>query len=104
MDVQQAYNNWAEQYDTNENKTRDLEARSLREMLAELSFNRCLEIGCGTGKNTEWFISRAEQVTAVDFSEEMLAKARAKIPSASVRFIQADITNHGNFKMSPMIL
>lgn len=51
-DVQQAYNSWAQQYDSNENKTRDLEARSLRETLAPLTFEHCLEIGCGTGKNT----------------------------------------------------
>jgi hypothetical protein len=31
MNTQQAYNSWSEQYDTNENKTRDLEAISLRE-------------------------------------------------------------------------
>ena len=38
MKVQEAYNIWAEQYDTNANKTRDLEALSLRNSLAELKF------------------------------------------------------------------
>jgi ubiquinone/menaquinone biosynthesis C-methylase UbiE len=98
MDVQQAYNNWAEQYDTNENKTRDLEAKALREMLEERSFNRCLEIGCGTGKNTEWLITKAELVTAVDFSEEMLVKAKAKILSDRVKFVQADINKPWGFQ------
>ena len=50
MDVEKAYNLWADQYDTNHNKTRDLEAISLRETLADLKFDNCLEIGCGTGK------------------------------------------------------
>ena len=54
MSVEQAYNNWAEQYDSNENKTRDLEAKALREVLADMIFENCLEIGCGTGKNTRF--------------------------------------------------
>jgi ubiquinone/menaquinone biosynthesis C-methylase UbiE len=78
MDVKQAYNIWADQYDTNHNKTRDLEAISLRNTLANVQFDNCLEIGCGTGKNTEWLIVKANQVTAVDFSEEMLSKAKEK--------------------------
>jgi ubiquinone/menaquinone biosynthesis C-methylase UbiE len=97
MDVKQAYNIWADQYDTNNNKTRDLEAISLRTTLSGFQFNNCLEIGCGTGKNTEWLITKARQVTAVDFSNEMLAKAKQKINSDNVQFIQADITNDWTF-------
>ncbi len=96
-EVQQAYNSWAQQYDTNENKTRDLEARSLRELLAPLTFEHCLEIGCGTGKNTVWLMEKAATVTAVDLSEEMLAKAKEKITSPNVTFVQADITEPWNF-------
>ncbi|MEJ7678641.1 MAG: methyltransferase domain-containing protein [Segetibacter sp.] len=66
MDTRQAYNTWASQYDTNDNKTRDLEGQALRSSLADISFNSCLEIGCGTGKNTEWLIQKAKQVTAID--------------------------------------
>ena len=77
MNTQQAYNVWALQYDTNDNKTRDLEAQALRETLGTISFDNCLEIGCGTGKNTGWLISsKAKSVTAVDFSDEMLAKGK----------------------------
>jgi ubiquinone/menaquinone biosynthesis C-methylase UbiE len=97
MEVQQAYNSWADQYDTNHNKTRDLEAISLRTVLAEMEVDNCLEIGCGTGKNTIFLLTKAKQVTAVDFSEEMLAKARQKINANNVQFIQADITNDWTF-------
>jgi predicted TPR repeat methyltransferase len=92
MSVQQAYNSWASQYDTNLNKTRDLEAQALRTTLGNISFDHCLEIGCGTGKNTVWLITKAKQVTAVDLSEQMLAKAKEKVASEKVQFIQADIT------------
>lgn len=97
MNTRQAYNQWAIQYDTNHNKTRDLEARALRTTLASIPFNSCLEIGCGTGKNTQWLIEKAEQLTAVDLSEEMLARAKAKIASDRVEFIQADITTDWAF-------
>lgn len=97
MDTQKAYNIWSEQYDTNENKTRDLEAAAIRKTLAEIHFNSCLEIGCGTGKNTDWLVTKAKQITAVDFSEEMLAKAKEKILSDKVNFIQADISESWKF-------
>lgn len=97
MDVKEAYNIWAGQYDTNNNKTRDLEAVSLRETLAGVKFESCLEIGCGTGKNTEWLVTKANFVTAIDLSEEMLSKAREKIDSGKVGFRQADITGNWTF-------
>ncbi|HTQ64360.1 MAG TPA: class I SAM-dependent methyltransferase [Puia sp.] len=98
MDTREAYNNWAGKYDDDINKTRDLEARALRESLNDISFNRCLEIGCGTGKNTSWFINRAKQITAVDFSEEMLARAKNKISSEKVQFVQANILDDWAFR------
>jgi ubiquinone/menaquinone biosynthesis C-methylase UbiE len=97
MDPQQAYNSWASQYDTNENKTRDLEAKALRDFLSSIPFSSCLEIGCGTGKNTEWILQKAETITAVDLSREMLSKAKEKIESSQVEFIQADINDEWNF-------
>lgn len=93
----EAYKFWSEQYDSNENKTRDLEAIALREMLNNIAFDRCLEIGCGTGKNTAWFVEKANQITSVDISEEMLAKAKSKIQSDKVTFRQADITASWSF-------
>ena len=97
MSIEKAYNAWAHQYDTNKNLTRDLEAISLRRTLAEISFQNCLEIGCGTGKNTEWLLKKAENVFAVDLSPGMLEKAKAKINSEKVQFRQADITQLWNF-------
>ncbi len=91
MDTQQAYNLWASQYDNNQNKTRDLEGEALRQTLSSFYFENVLEIGCGTGKNTEWLITKAKHLTAVDLSEEMLARAKAKVNSEQVEFIQADI-------------
>ena len=104
MNVQNAYNEWAEQYDTNLNKTRDLEAHVLRETIAPLDFASCLEIGCGTGKNTVWFQTKAQHVLAVDFSEEMLSKAKEKINATNVSFVQADINQPWHFADQPFDL
>lgn len=96
-EIREAYNDWATQYDTNHNRTRDLEGIVLRRVLQEVNFNNCLEIGCGTGKNTEWLLTKSEHIIAVDLSEKMLAKAQEKIPLPQVTFIQADITQDWDF-------
>ncbi|MCB0751847.1 MAG: class I SAM-dependent methyltransferase [Ignavibacteriae bacterium] len=97
MNVKDAYNSWSEIYDTNENKTRDLEAKALSKILNDYTFDNCLEIGCGTGKNTEFLITKAKQITAVDLSEKMLEKAKQKVHFQNVIFLQADITKSWDF-------
>lgn len=97
MDTKSAYDLWSKQYDSNENKTRDLEAKALRQTLKNIEFADCLEIGCGTGKNTEWLLTKADHITAVDLSEEMIARAKEKIKSDKVSFLQADIIKEWDF-------
>lgn len=97
MDVKKAYDHWSNQYDTNTNLTRDLEASALRSILSEIKFTSCLEIGCGTGKNTEWLANKTKQLTAVDFSDEMLSIAKKKIKADHVQFLLADINDNWDF-------
>jgi ubiquinone/menaquinone biosynthesis C-methylase UbiE len=101
MEVGKAYNSWAAQYDSNENKTRDLEALALKKILVDKAFKHCLEVGCGTGKNTEWLLSICEKITAIDLSEGMLAIAKEKLNSAKVNFSIADITKDWTFTNPP---
>ncbi|HHB78437.1 MAG TPA: class I SAM-dependent methyltransferase [Saprospiraceae bacterium] len=91
MNIKKGYNEWAKIYDSNVNRTRDLEAVSLRQMLAPYSFHHVLELGCGTGKNTFWLAERAKSLVGLDFSEEMLAKAKSKNHFGHVRLQLADI-------------
>lgn len=91
MKINEAYNSWAETYDTVQNKTRDLEKTAKQETLQQYNFDTVIELGCGTGKNTEWLLQHAKLVLAFDFSSEMLEKAKAKITSEKVKFQQADI-------------
>ena len=104
MNIQAAYNTWSATYDDVLNKTRDLEAVAIRQLLAEISFSEVIEIGCGTGKNTEWLAGKAATIIAVDFSTEMLAKAMAKITARNVRFHQADIAHEWDFAVAPVDL
>jgi ubiquinone/menaquinone biosynthesis C-methylase UbiE len=103
MQTQDAYNNWAGTYDSVNNLTRDLEAKAIRTLLEPVKAERILEIGCGTGKNTEWLTARCQQLSAVDFSEDMMQVAKEKIKDAKVEFRQADITKPWNFGKADLI-
>lgn len=100
MSVKKAYDTWSDQYDTNINATRDLEATAIQKTLGELQVDNCLEIGCGTGKNTAWLVNIAKIITSVDLSADMLAKAQEKIKSPKVNFIQADVLEDWHFAHS----
>jgi malonyl-CoA O-methyltransferase len=90
--VQEAYDEWADQYDTDENGTRDLNAEVLREQTFLQGGDDVLELGCGTGLNTQWLVEQAGSVVAADFSEEMLEKARARLSRTDVTLQKMDVT------------
>lgn len=92
MSIENAYNIWANQYDTNVNRTRDLDKKCTIETLNDFDFKNVIELGCGTGKNTEWLLNKAEKIIGLDFSQEMLNKAKEKIFDKKVMFKKADLT------------
>ena len=92
MSIRDAYTAWSSTYDTVANRTRDLDADVTRRMLAGRRFRSLLEIGCGTGKNTALYAELADRVLALDFSDGMLAAARAKLRAPHVTFQAADLT------------
>ena len=92
MSIEKAYNIWASQYDSNLNLTRDLDKKCTIKTLKNLDFKNVLELGCGTGKNTEWLLKKAERIIGIDFSQEMLHKAKAKIFDKRVLFKKVDLT------------
>jgi ubiquinone/menaquinone biosynthesis C-methylase UbiE len=87
------YDDWAETYDEVQNLTRDLAGEALRQVELKLAGRRIVEVGCGTGRNTEWLRTQAgsTNIVAMDFSVEMLAKAKARVSQPSVRFVQHDV-------------
>ena len=41
MSIEKSYNSWAKQYDTNNNKTRDLDKKATIKTLSNYNFNFC---------------------------------------------------------------
>ena len=52
---------------------------------------RTLELACGTGIWTGLLAARASSLTAVDGSPEMLARARQRLGTTPVTFVEADL-------------
>ena len=88
------YNAWAYQYDNNINPTRDLDKTVTKKSLSNIDFFKVLELGCGSGKNTEWLITRAEKVVGLDFSKNMLDLAKRKIITDKATFINTDLNEN----------
>jgi malonyl-CoA O-methyltransferase len=93
-----AYDRWAAQYDADANDTRDLNAEVLRKQTFIEGDDAVLELGCGTGLNTEWLAEQAGQVVATDVSEEMLAHARERLNTDSVSLQALDVTEPWPFE------
>ena len=96
-EIRLSYNQWSEIYDTNVNRTRDLEGTAIREVLKGLQVGCSLEVGCGTGKNTLFLQHISSSHLAVDLSEAMLQQAISKVNAEHVHFLQADITLEWDF-------
>lgn len=77
----------------------------------EIQFNKSLkilDIGCGTGRHSIELAKRGYDLTGIDLSEQMLAKARlnAAAQNVDVKFMQADARNltfENNFDLAIMI-
>lgn len=71
------------------------EHEDLKELLAAVDdlpiAGDVLELACGTGQWTARLAARARSVTAVDAAAEVLALARARTASPTVRFLEADL-------------
>lgn len=91
--TQEAYNHWSSTYDEDRNLTRDLDQTITRNILAKLSCESVLEIGCGTGKNTALLAEIGAYVYAFDFSEAMIDRARQKLRAGNVSFVVADLSH-----------
>ena len=89
--VRDGYDRWAVVYDHDANPLPALEDPHVRKALGEVRGLDVLDLGCGTGRHTAWLAQAGARVTAVDFSEEMLERARRKAPAADVRFVVHDL-------------
>ena len=85
----EGYRRWVASYDEPGNGLIDVEQPIVRSILDDIPNGVALDVACGTGRHTEYLVTRGHRVIAVDSSIEMLARARERVPEAE--FHEADL-------------
>src|SRR5215471_12013718 len=86
VSTQEGYERWAQIYDDEDNPLVLLEERRVWDLVGEAKGLAIADIGCGTGRHSLRLAAAGARVHAVDFSQAMLDRARAKPGSASIAF------------------
>jgi SAM-dependent methyltransferase len=89
--VRAGYDRWAAVYDHDGNPLQGLEEPVVRSAVGDVRGRAVLDLGCGTGRHSLWLAAAGATVTAVDFSEGMLAEARNKPGAEAVHWIAHDL-------------
>jgi len=76
--VRAGYDRWASIYDLDGNPMQALEGPIVRAAIGDAHGLHVLDLGCGTGRHALWLAENGATVTAVDFSDGMIAQARRK--------------------------
>lgn len=84
-----AYNQWAQDYDSDPNPQTALEEAHVLRSLNPQPGERILDAGCGTGRYIGTIMRYGAQPVGIDFSEGMLAVARARFPDTP--FLRGDL-------------
>jgi ubiquinone/menaquinone biosynthesis C-methylase UbiE len=90
LSTREGYDRWAATYDTMGNWLLALEEPEVDRALGDVRGLDLLDVGAGTGRHAIRLAAAGARVTAIDFSEEMLAQARAKAGAASVKWVLHD--------------
>lgn len=89
--AREGYDRWAEIYDTDGNPLVALEELVFDDALGAVDGLELVDLGCGTGRHALRLAAAGARVTALDFSEGMLARARERSGAARVRFVSHDL-------------
>ena len=88
-DTVTGYRRWAATYDEPRNSLFDADEPVMHEIIEGLPPGDALDAACGTGRYAEYLAGRGHRVLGVDSSPEMLARARARVPSGE--FVLGDL-------------
>src|SRR5262245_21728922 len=91
LSTREGYDRWAEVYDGEGNPLVALEEPLLDRLLGDVRGLAVADIGCGTGRHALRLAAAGARVSAVDFSEEMLRRARAKPGAEAIDFRAYDL-------------
>lgn len=89
--AREGYDRWSSVYDHDANPLLALEEPHMRELVGDVLGLAVLDLGCGTGRHSLGLAASGAEVTAVDFSEGMLAEARRKPGAQAIRFVVHDL-------------
>ncbi len=89
--TREGYDRWAEVYDGEGNPLIALEEPLVARLIGDARGLDSADIGCGTGRHALRLAAAGARVTAIDFSEGMLARARAKPGADLVTWRSADV-------------
>ncbi len=92
LPTREGYDRWSACYDEEDNPLIALEEPQVAALLGSVSRLRVLDLGCGTGRHALRLAAVGAQVTAVDFSEGMLARARNRAGRLPIDFRTHDLT------------
>ncbi len=89
--VRYGYDRWSGIYDHDLNPLPALEEPLVRAAIADPKGLDVLDLGCGTGRLAVWLANSGAHVTALDFSEGMMAQARLKPGAERITFVHHDL-------------
>lgn len=92
LPTREGYDLWSQIYDEEDNPVIRLEESLINQWLGDVNGLSVLDLGCGTGRHSLSMSQAGAQVTAVDFSTGMLAKATAKPGADQIHFQMTDLT------------
>jgi malonyl-CoA O-methyltransferase len=89
--VKAGYDKWAALYERDDNPLLPMEGPVVAAAWGDVRGLEAVDLGCGTGRHALRLAAEGASVTAVDFSEGMLAEARAKPGAEAIRFVVHDL-------------
>jgi malonyl-CoA O-methyltransferase len=93
LSTREGYDRWAAIYDDEDNPLIVMEEPQVARLLGEVGGLTVADIGCGTGRHAIPLARAGAHVTAVDFSDGMLDKGRAKAQGLAIRWVRQDLAD-----------
>ncbi|MEE9295921.1 MAG: class I SAM-dependent methyltransferase [Phycisphaerae bacterium] len=87
LPTREGYDQWSAVYDDEDNPLVALEEPHVERLLGNVHGLQIVDIGCGTGRHAAKLVHFGAQVTALDFSDGMMSKARCKPGAERIRFV-----------------
>ena len=91
LPTREGYDRWSADYDRDGNPLIAMEEPEVARLVGPVAGLTVADVGCGTGRHALRMAAAGARVTALDFSEGMLAKAREKAGAERVRFVRHDL-------------